>query len=77
MFTRHWNFLSEKQPIGESFSMWYAKLQAKALDADILNMTSEEMYTIQLIAMTTDSELHKELLKLKDPTRKEPRVPSS
>ena len=71
LFTRRWNFFSEKQPIGESFSRWYAKLQAKAQDADIYKMTAEEMVMVQLIAMTTDTELQKELLKLKNPTRQE------
>merc|ERR1712082_369412 len=71
LFARRWRFLGEKQPVGESFSVWYAKLDAKARDADILKMSIEEMYTILLIAMTTDCELQKKLLDLKDPTRLE------
>merc|ERR1712082_325109 len=51
--------------------VWYAKLDALARDADILNMTIEEMFTILLIAMTTDCELQKKLLDLKNPTRQE------
>merc|ERR1712082_378876 len=51
--------------------VWYAKLDAKARDADILKMTIEEMYTILLIAMTTDCELQKKLLDLRNPTRLE------
>merc|ERR1712082_590125 len=70
MFSRRWRFLGERQPIGESFSMSYAKLEAKAQETDILKMTVEEMYTILLIAMTSDCELQKKLLELKDPTRK-------
>merc|ERR1712082_67712 len=69
LFSRRWRFLGEKQPVGESFSIWYAKLEAKAREADILKMTMEEMYTILLIAMTTDCEPQKKLLDLKDPTR--------
>merc|ERR1712082_575336 len=51
--------------------VWYAKLDALARDADMNNMTIEEMLTILLIAMTTDCELQKKLLDLKNPTRQE------
>merc|ERR1712082_241560 len=71
LFACRWRFLGEKQPIGESFSVWYAKLDAMARDADILKMSIEEMYTILLIAMTTDCELQKKLLNLCPPTRQE------
>ena len=70
LFTRCWNFFSERQPTGEYFSMSYARLQSKALDADIYSMSSKEIITVQLIAMTTDTELQKELLKLKNPYKK-------
>ena len=54
--------------MGESFGMWYAKLKAKSLDADMYRLSPEKMVTVQLIAMM--SELQKELLKLKSPTEK-------
>ena len=71
LFIRCWNCFNTKQPVGESFSMWYAKLKTASLDVDIYAMSPEEMVTVQLIVMTSDLEWQQELLKLKSPTEKE------
>ena len=51
--------------------MWYAKLKAVRVEADINSITPDQLVLVQLIVMNWDMKLQTELLKLRNPSKKD------
>ena len=70
LLTRRMEAFTLKQPSGVPFLDYYGKARQVYKAAEIEKLTAEQLTSYLLITSTTDAELRKEFLKLKDPDTK-------
>ena len=70
LLTRRFEAFALKQPTGVPFADFYGTAWKVYKAAEIDKLTHEQLKTYMLITATTDTELKKEFLKLKDPDTK-------
>lgn len=71
LFTRRLDFFRSIQQTNQPFSEFIAKLDAKADEADLENIDTQELFVFRYICACTDDKLKEKLLKLEHPTRDE------
>ena len=71
LHARRYDFHATNQDRGQVFSDFYAKLKQKGDEADLANMTIDDIYVFRILMGTTDQELLKRFMKLKEPTLKD------
>jgi hypothetical protein len=71
VLTRRFNFFKCNQKPGESFSDWTLRLQLEGQEAELENLTVDELYLTQMVCGTNDHQLQEEFLRMDNPTREQ------
>ena len=71
VLTRRFNFFNCNQSVGEKFSDWNLRLQMEGQEADLANLSIDDMYSLRYVTGTSDRKLREEFLKQKKPTRQD------